>query len=80
MSGAFGYWVSSKGTYQSGLSTFWGSWAFLIGSLVQWYESLVKHPVEVEKKEEMVPWNMRVQAHSLSEERIPSVVHYSRSV
>ncbi|OBT69269.1 hypothetical protein VE03_01909 [Pseudogymnoascus sp. 23342-1-I1] len=46
MSGAFGYWRGSKGEYQAGLATFWGSWAFLIGSVAQWYESLVKHPVE----------------------------------
>ena len=31
--------------YQAGCSTFWGSWAFLIGSAIQWYESLGKHPV-----------------------------------
>lgn len=49
MSGAFGYWRGSKGEYEAGLATFWGSWAFLIGSVVQWYESLVKHPVEEEK-------------------------------
>ena len=23
-----------------------GSWAFVIGSILQWYESLSKHPVE----------------------------------
>ena len=46
MSGAFGYWKGSKGEYEAGLATFWGSWAFLIGSVAQWYESLVKHPVE----------------------------------
>ena len=62
MSGAFGYWVSSKGTYQAGLSTFWGSWAFLLGSLVQWYESLVKHPVEVEERDGKTPWNERLHA------------------
>ncbi|KAK2770941.1 hypothetical protein FQN53_005283 [Emmonsiellopsis sp. PD_33] len=32
--------------YQASLSTFWGSWAFLIGSVIQWYESLDKYPVE----------------------------------
>lgn len=32
--------------YESSLATFWGSWAFLIGSTIQWYESLDKHPVE----------------------------------
>ncbi|OQE81035.1 hypothetical protein PENNAL_c0042G00592 [Penicillium nalgiovense] len=32
--------------YQSSLATFWGSLAFMIGSMIQWYESLQKHPVE----------------------------------
>ncbi|KAJ5834221.1 hypothetical protein N7447_000247 [Penicillium robsamsonii] len=32
--------------YQSSLATFWGSVAFMIGSMIQWYESLQKHPVE----------------------------------
>lgn len=49
MSGAFGYWHGSKGEYEAGLATFWGSWAFLIGSCAQWYESLVKHPVETDR-------------------------------
>ena len=26
--------------FQSGCSTFWGSWAFLIGSIFQWIECL----------------------------------------
>ncbi|OCK86222.1 hypothetical protein K432DRAFT_431075 [Lepidopterella palustris CBS 459.81] len=45
----FGYDSSSWAQYQAACSTFWGSWAFLIGSTVQWYESLDKHPVEVDK-------------------------------
>jgi len=40
--------ANSKVEYESSLATFWGSWAFLIGSLIQWYESLDKHPVDVE--------------------------------
>jgi hypothetical protein len=44
---AFGYDTASWAQYQASLSTYWGSWAFLIGSVIQWYESLVKHPVEV---------------------------------
>lgn len=36
--------------YQAALSTFWASWSFLIGSVIQLYESLEKHPVEVESK------------------------------
>ena len=47
---AFGYDESSWAQYQACLSTFWGSWAFLIGSVIQWYESLEKFPVEVESK------------------------------
>ena len=35
--------------YQASCATFWGSFAFLIGSLLQLYESLQKHPVEVVK-------------------------------
>lgn len=44
----FGYDTASWAEYQSSLSTFWGSWAFLIGSVIQWYESLDKHPVQSE--------------------------------
>lgn len=47
----FGLDESSWAQYQAGLSTFWGSWAFLMGSGVQWYESLEKFPVEAEGKE-----------------------------
>lgn len=45
---AFGYDTASWAQYQASLSTFWGSWAFLIGSVIQWYESLDKHPVVTE--------------------------------
>jgi hypothetical protein len=38
---------NSGAEYEASLATFWGSWAFLIGSVVQWYESLDKFPVEV---------------------------------
>ncbi|KAJ6094114.1 hypothetical protein N7467_002959 [Penicillium canescens] len=38
--------MHSKVEYQATLATFWGSWAFMIGSTIQWYESLQKHPVE----------------------------------
>jgi hypothetical protein len=41
---------SGGAQYQSALATFWGSWAFLIGSVVQWYESLDTHPVEERSK------------------------------
>ncbi|KAF2437200.1 hypothetical protein P171DRAFT_437905 [Karstenula rhodostoma CBS 690.94] len=46
---AFGYDERSWAQYQACLSTFWGSWAFLIGSGLQWYESLEKFPVEVDR-------------------------------
>lgn len=54
--GAFGFTLpgalgpaygNSGAQYEAGLSTFWASWAFLIGSIIQWYESLDKHPVEM---------------------------------
>ncbi|KAJ5162799.1 uncharacterized protein N7500_004629 [Penicillium coprophilum] len=37
---------NSGANFQSSLATFWGSVAFMIGSMIQWYESLQKHPVE----------------------------------
>ncbi|KZS93206.1 hypothetical protein SISNIDRAFT_550190 [Sistotremastrum niveocremeum HHB9708] len=37
---AFGYSTQHWAEYQSSLSTFWGSWAFLIGSAIQWYEAV----------------------------------------
>jgi len=39
--GAFGYAQAQYWPdYQSSLSTFWGGWAFLIGSTAQWVEAL----------------------------------------
>lgn len=43
--------TSSKVEYQATLATFWGSWAFMIGSTIQWYESLQKYPVEKKRTE-----------------------------
>ena len=40
--GALGYAHGSKTEYQSGLSTFWASWAFLIGSVVQLFEAIFR--------------------------------------
>jgi len=44
--GALGFALnnSTKIAYQSSCSTFWGSWAFLIGSVIQWYEAV--NPVQ----------------------------------
>jgi len=48
--GVLGFWSSNSGAvFQGSLATFWGSWSFLIGSAIQWYESLDKHPVDVEE-------------------------------
>lgn len=45
--GALGMAYNNSGAqFEAGLATFWGSWAFLIGSYLQLYESLSKHPVE----------------------------------
>lgn len=41
------YWME----LQASTSTFWGSWAFLLGSTIQWYESLDKNPVETAAKD-----------------------------
>ncbi|KAL2045467.1 hypothetical protein ABVK25_012072 [Lepraria finkii] len=50
LSGALGPAYGNSGAeYEAALATFWGSWAFLIGSTIQWYESLDKHPVETQK-------------------------------
>ena len=45
----FGFSTVHWRQYQACCSTFWGSWAFLVGSAIQWYESLDKHPVETAK-------------------------------
>jgi hypothetical protein len=76
LSGIFGYWTTSKGIYQTGCSTFWGSWAFLIGSLVQWYESLDKHPVDVKEDADRVSTdkNNPSNPHTVETENIPDVV------
>lgn len=49
--GALGFGSSGSHAleYAATLSTFIGSWAFLIGSLVQWYESLNKFPMSIEE-------------------------------
>lgn len=45
----FGFSAAHWAQQQAAVSTFWGSFAFLIGSVVQWYESLDKYPVERQK-------------------------------
>jgi hypothetical protein len=48
--GALGFAASNSGAvYEGSLATFWGSWCFLIGSVIQWYEALDKHPVDIEE-------------------------------
>ncbi|KAK3360298.1 hypothetical protein B0T25DRAFT_515627 [Lasiosphaeria hispida] len=47
--GGLGFGIAGVGVeYAATLATFVGSWAFLIGSVIQWYESLDKYPVSVE--------------------------------
>ncbi|KAK2689099.1 hypothetical protein QWA68_011720 [Fusarium oxysporum] len=49
--GALGFGITHPGVeYALTLSTFIGSWAFLIGSVIQWYESLNKYPIWVDQK------------------------------
>ncbi|EPS43352.1 hypothetical protein H072_2650 [Dactylellina haptotyla CBS 200.50] len=49
--GALGFGIENDAVaYASTLSTFVGSWAFLIGSVIQWFESLNKFPVVSNKK------------------------------
>lgn len=50
LSPVFGYDTEHWAQYQAGCQTFYGSWAFLIGSLVQLYESLDKRVVVVDKR------------------------------
>jgi len=50
LSPAFGYDRDSWSQYQAALTTFWASFFFLIGSLIQLYESLDKHPVDYTRK------------------------------
>ncbi|KAK7992488.1 hypothetical protein PG988_001282 [Apiospora saccharicola] len=52
--GALGFGSGDEGVeYASTLATFIGSWAFLIGSAIQWYESLDKYPVMLKKTTSM---------------------------
>ncbi|KAK5167068.1 uncharacterized protein LTR77_007798 [Saxophila tyrrhenica] len=50
LSASFGYCSASWCGYQSDLSLLWASVAYLIGSLLLWYEALDKYPVERERK------------------------------
>lgn len=53
LSGVFGMLAVPQGTYQVGgtaASTFWGSYAFLIGSYLQLLEVLNKHPDDIKWK------------------------------
>lgn len=36
----------SWGEYQSDLATIWGSGAYLLSALLQWYEAVNKNPVQ----------------------------------
>ncbi|KAI0134621.1 hypothetical protein BJ170DRAFT_610536 [Xylariales sp. AK1849] len=48
--GALGFASENEAAaYASVLATFIGSWAFLIGSVIQWFESLDKYPISLKK-------------------------------
>jgi len=50
----FGYSMKFWRQYQSTLSTFWGGWAFLIGSLIQWYQAVnPTEPQSADAKQEV---------------------------
>ncbi|KAK8070106.1 hypothetical protein PG994_006722 [Apiospora phragmitis] len=56
--GVLGFAVGEGGEgveYASTLATFIGSWAFLIGSVIQWYESLEKYPAVLRKSTSTIP-------------------------
>ncbi|KAM7195426.1 hypothetical protein V8F20_007485 [Naviculisporaceae sp. PSN 640] len=57
--GALGFGKSWALEYGSVMATYVGSWAFLIGSIIQWYESLDKYPVSVG----VVPPSLRDEEH-----------------
>ncbi|KPI43045.1 uncharacterized protein AB675_1752 [Cyphellophora attinorum] len=46
LSAAFGYCNPSWCEYQSDLTLLWASFAFLVGSMLLWYEALDKYPIE----------------------------------
>ncbi|CDZ97293.1 hypothetical protein [Phaffia rhodozyma] len=47
--GALGYSVDSRAVWQSDMSTYWGSWGFLIGSTFQLYEAVWRMPESSDK-------------------------------
>ncbi|KAK5691968.1 hypothetical protein LTR97_011139 [Elasticomyces elasticus] len=51
---------SSWCAYQSSLSSMWGSGAYLIGSMLQWYEAINKHPAQelLNEPGEMKTWQV----------------------
>ncbi|KAK3182412.1 hypothetical protein K4F52_006237 [Lecanicillium sp. MT-2017a] len=55
--GPFGEHGSESATANSGRASFYGSWAILLGSLCQWYESLDKYPVVQEGTSRYSEWN-----------------------
>ena len=49
LAASLGYCTSSGCEYQSELTLIWASTAFFIGSMLLWYESLEKYPIEPER-------------------------------
>ncbi|TKA32958.1 hypothetical protein B0A50_01184 [Salinomyces thailandicus] len=50
LSAGYGFCTASWCSYQSALSLLWASLAFLIGSLLTWYEALGKYPMLTDKR------------------------------
>lgn len=48
LAASLGYCTSSGCAYQSELTLIWASFAFFVGSSLQWYEALQKYPIERE--------------------------------
>ncbi len=57
--GPLGQHGMESATANSGLASFCGSWAILLGSFCQWYESLDKYPVVVEGTSRYSEWSER---------------------
>ena len=61
--GLLGEHGSSTAEKQSAIASFWGSWTILIGSVVQWYESLDKFPILDEGTSRYSEWNEKFIEH-----------------
>ncbi|KAH8199669.1 hypothetical protein TruAng_006138 [Truncatella angustata] len=71
--GALGFASGNEtAAYASTLFTYIGSWAFLLGSVIQWYESLDKFPIAVKK-------GKFGKAGNLEEKSPPQVLYFGNT-